>query len=269
MLIERTALVWLALGLAVPALIDGWRGLLWGGFVRMAIHNHAMFAVNSVCHAFGSQPFATGDESRNNRLIAVLAFGEGWHNNHHAFPAAAYHGMGAGRTRPGWSSACWSTQAWRGTSTGQTRRLWRDGAPGQSTRCRRAGDEPPPTRCGSPARSPDTTSHPPPRHPTRPGRVAHSSPAHSTNDAEVSRVIRDRRGEGGAGALVASGSAGSTILRHTEMGRQDRRRRDVTPGFVAPRRGGAETSARDPSRTVSGAETAGETRCPLTAVPQH
>jgi stearoyl-CoA desaturase (Delta-9 desaturase) len=95
MFIEHTALVWLALGLAVPAMIDGWRGLLWGGLVRMAIHNHAMFAVNSICHAFGSQDFATGDESRNNRLIAVLAFGEGWHNNHHAFPAMAYHGMGS------------------------------------------------------------------------------------------------------------------------------------------------------------------------------
>ena len=78
----------------MPALIDGWRGLLWGGIVRIAIHNHTMFAVNSICHTFGSQPFQTGDESRNNRLIAVLAFGEGWHNNHHAFPAAAYHGMG-------------------------------------------------------------------------------------------------------------------------------------------------------------------------------
>ena len=53
-----------------------------------------MFAVNSVCHAFGSQPFATGDESRNNRIVAALAFGEGWHNNHHAFPSAAFHGMG-------------------------------------------------------------------------------------------------------------------------------------------------------------------------------
>ena len=53
-----------------------------------------MFAVNSVCHAFGSQPFATGDESRNNRIVAALAFGEGWHNNHHAFPSMAYHGMG-------------------------------------------------------------------------------------------------------------------------------------------------------------------------------
>ncbi len=96
MAIERTSVLWLALGLAVPALIDGWRGLLWGGIVRIAIHNHSMFAVNSICHTFGSQPFATGDESRNNRLIAVLAFGEGWHNNHHAFPAAAYHGMGSG-----------------------------------------------------------------------------------------------------------------------------------------------------------------------------
>jgi stearoyl-CoA desaturase (delta-9 desaturase) len=96
MAIERTSVLWLALGLAVPALVDGWRGLLWGGIVRIAIHNHSMFAVNSICHTFGAQPFATGDESRNNRLIAVLAFGEGWHNNHHAFPAAAYHGMGSG-----------------------------------------------------------------------------------------------------------------------------------------------------------------------------
>ena len=94
MLIDRTALLWLALGLAVPALVDGWRGLLWGGIVRIALHNQTMFAVNSVCHAFGSQEFSTGDESRNNWLVAVLAFGEGWHNNHHAFPSAAYHGMG-------------------------------------------------------------------------------------------------------------------------------------------------------------------------------
>jgi len=94
MLIDSTALLWLALGLAVPALVDGWRGLLWGGIVRIALHNQTMFAVNSVCHAFGSQEFSTGDESRNNWLVAVLAFGEGWHNNHHAFPSAAYHGMG-------------------------------------------------------------------------------------------------------------------------------------------------------------------------------
>jgi stearoyl-CoA desaturase (delta-9 desaturase) len=102
MLIDRTAVLWLALGLVVPAMIDGWRGLLWGGIVRMAVHNHTMFAVNSICHSFGSQPFATGDESRNNRLIAWLAFGEGWHNNHHAFPAMAHHGMGRGPDATGW-----------------------------------------------------------------------------------------------------------------------------------------------------------------------
>jgi stearoyl-CoA desaturase (delta-9 desaturase) len=101
MLIDRTALAWLALGLAVPALVDGWRGLLWGGIVRIALHNQTMFAVNSVCHTFGSQAFATGDESRNNRLVAVLAFGEGWHNNHHAFPSAAYPGWGRGPDAPG------------------------------------------------------------------------------------------------------------------------------------------------------------------------
>jgi fatty acid desaturase len=72
MAIERTAVVWLALGLLVPALIDRWRGLLWGGIVRIAIHNHTMFAVNSICHAFGSQPFRTGDERRNTAGRAQL-----------------------------------------------------------------------------------------------------------------------------------------------------------------------------------------------------
>ena len=60
----------------------------------MGFGNHLAYAVNSICHRFGSQPFETGDESRNNFFMGLLAFGEGWHNNHHAFPAAAYHGMG-------------------------------------------------------------------------------------------------------------------------------------------------------------------------------
>jgi stearoyl-CoA desaturase (delta-9 desaturase) len=50
--------------------------------------------VNSICHVFGSRSFDTRDDSRNNWLIAVLALGEGWHNNHHAFPSMAYHGIG-------------------------------------------------------------------------------------------------------------------------------------------------------------------------------
>ncbi len=91
--IDRTFLLWVALGLLVPYLIAGWEGLLWGGLVRIAFVNHVTWAVNSVCHTFGDRPFDIKDQSRNNWLVGLLAFGEGWHHNHHAFPAMAYHGM--------------------------------------------------------------------------------------------------------------------------------------------------------------------------------
>ena len=91
--IDRTSMLWFSLGLLVPFLVGGWTGLLWGGFVRIAYGNHVTYAVNSICHTFGAQPFATNDESRNNWLIGLLALGEGWHNNHHAFPGMACHGM--------------------------------------------------------------------------------------------------------------------------------------------------------------------------------
>lgn len=94
MFVDRTALLWAVVGLAIPYAVDGWRGLLWGGAVRIAFANHVTFAVNSICHVFGSRSFDTRDDSRNNWLIAVLALGEGWHNNHHAFPSMAYHGIG-------------------------------------------------------------------------------------------------------------------------------------------------------------------------------
>jgi stearoyl-CoA desaturase (delta-9 desaturase) len=92
--VDRTAMLWVVVGMVLPYLVDGWPGLLWGGFVRAAFGGHVIFAVNSVCHTFGAQPFETGDRSRNNWLMGVLALGEGWHNNHHAFPGAAFHGMG-------------------------------------------------------------------------------------------------------------------------------------------------------------------------------
>jgi stearoyl-CoA desaturase (Delta-9 desaturase) len=93
--VERTAFLWFGLGFfAIPFAVAGWSGFIWGGLVRMAFGNHLAYAVNSICHRFGKQPFRTGDESRNNFVMGLLAFGEGWHNNHHAFPAAAYHGMG-------------------------------------------------------------------------------------------------------------------------------------------------------------------------------
>jgi stearoyl-CoA desaturase (delta-9 desaturase) len=90
---DRTFLLWVGVGLLVPYLIAGWDGLLWGGFVRIAVVNHVTWAVNSVCHTFGDRPFDIKDQSRNNWLVGLLAFGEGWHHNHHAFPAMAYHGM--------------------------------------------------------------------------------------------------------------------------------------------------------------------------------
>lgn len=92
--VDRTNMLWVTIGLAVPYAIAGWEGLLWGGLVRIALGNHATFAINSVCHTFGSRPFDTRDESRNNWLMGALGLGEGWHNNHHAFPSSAYHGLG-------------------------------------------------------------------------------------------------------------------------------------------------------------------------------
>ena len=98
--VDRTAELWFLSGLIVPVLIDGWRGLIWGGLVRIAVHNQTMFAVNSVCHSLGSRDFETKDSSRNNLLVSLLSFGEGWHNNHHAFPSMAVHGIGPGQPDP-------------------------------------------------------------------------------------------------------------------------------------------------------------------------
>jgi stearoyl-CoA desaturase (delta-9 desaturase) len=91
--IDRYAPAFVALGLLGPYLMAGWRGLLWGGLARIGFTNHLTFAVNSFGHTYGSQPFATGDRSRNNWFLALVSFGDGWHNNHHAFPAMASHGM--------------------------------------------------------------------------------------------------------------------------------------------------------------------------------
>ncbi len=67
--------------------------VLWGVFLRTVIGLHATWLVNSATHLWGSQRWATGDDSTNNFLIALLTFGEGWHNNHHAHPSSARHGL--------------------------------------------------------------------------------------------------------------------------------------------------------------------------------
>ncbi len=94
--------LWILLGLVVPAVLGGlitgtWGGalfgLIWGGLVRVFLVHHITWSVNSVCHLWGSQPYPEKDHSRNNLVFGVLALGEGWHNNHHAFPTSARHGL--------------------------------------------------------------------------------------------------------------------------------------------------------------------------------
>lgn len=93
MFVSRTFIIWVTLGYVVPFLIGGWTGLIWGGFLRAFWVYNVTFAVNSVCHKFGSRPYPTGDLSTNNWIVGVLGLGEGWHNNHHAFPFSAAHGL--------------------------------------------------------------------------------------------------------------------------------------------------------------------------------
>ncbi len=100
-LVSRLFPFWALLGFLIPAAIGfafgGWNGaftgFIWGGLVRIFILHHATWSVNSVCHLWGSQPYRSDDHSRNNPFVGILALGEGWHNNHHAFPSSARHGL--------------------------------------------------------------------------------------------------------------------------------------------------------------------------------
>lgn len=109
--IDRLYIVWVALTLALPFLLGYWLGgswergvqaFVWAGLVRIFLYQHATFAVNSVCHMWGRRHFRSRDEARNNWVVALLVFGEGWHNNHHAFPASARHGLRRFQLDPSW-----------------------------------------------------------------------------------------------------------------------------------------------------------------------
>lgn len=100
--IHQQYLHWVAVGLALPAVFAGavtgtWmgalNGFLWGGLVRIFLVNHASWCVGSICHKFGSAEFETHDQSANNYTVAVLTFGEGLQNNHHAFPGSFSHAL--------------------------------------------------------------------------------------------------------------------------------------------------------------------------------
>jgi stearoyl-CoA desaturase (delta-9 desaturase) len=73
---------------------------LWGGLARVFLLHHMTWSVNSICHYFGKRPFETTDLSTNNWPLALLSFGESWHNNHHAFPTSAIHGLGRWQIDP-------------------------------------------------------------------------------------------------------------------------------------------------------------------------
>ena len=79
-------------GLALMA-IGGWTMVVWAIFLRTVMGWHFTWLVNSATHLWGTRRFDTRDDSRNNGLIAAVTFGEGWHNNHHAFPRSAKHGL--------------------------------------------------------------------------------------------------------------------------------------------------------------------------------
>ena len=82
------------LGASHPGLgTSGAQMLVWGFFVSTIVLFHATVTINSLAHQFGSRRFETRDDSRNNWLLALITFGEGWHNNHHHFPGAARQGF--------------------------------------------------------------------------------------------------------------------------------------------------------------------------------
>jgi len=100
-LIKDRYYVWLNRYYYVPLLVvavgllalGGFDVMLWGVFLRVTLGLHATWLVNSATHMWGRKRFDTGEDSRNSWWVALLTFGEGWHNNHHAHPTSARHGL--------------------------------------------------------------------------------------------------------------------------------------------------------------------------------
>ncbi|QQQ77093.1 acyl-CoA desaturase [Saccharothrix sp. 6-C] len=104
--IDKLFPLWTAISLLAPAVLGGlitmsWAGALsaffWAGLVRVAFLHHVTWSVNSICHMVGDRPFAARDRSANVWALAILSFGESWHNLHHADPTCARHGVKRGQ----------------------------------------------------------------------------------------------------------------------------------------------------------------------------
>ncbi|WP_158854366.1 acyl-CoA desaturase [Saccharothrix deserti] len=104
--VDRLFPLWVALTVAVPAVLGGvitlsWWGaltaFLWAGLARISFQHHVTWSVNSICHMIGDRPFAARDRSANFWPLAILSMGESWHNSHHADPTCARHGVNRGQ----------------------------------------------------------------------------------------------------------------------------------------------------------------------------
>ncbi len=109
-IVDRLFIPLFAVSLLLPALIGGlvtgtWTGaftaFFWAGLVRMAFLHHVTWSVNSICHVVGERPFNSKDKATNFWPLAILSFGESWHNSHHADPTGARHGVLRGQIDPG------------------------------------------------------------------------------------------------------------------------------------------------------------------------
>ncbi|GAA3999790.1 acyl-CoA desaturase [Allokutzneria multivorans] len=104
--VDKLFVVWIVLSLGLPALLGGlitwslWGAVtafFWAGVVRIAVLHHVTWSVNSVCHMIGERPFKSKDKAANFWPLAILSFGESWHNLHHADPTSARHGVKRGQ----------------------------------------------------------------------------------------------------------------------------------------------------------------------------
>ncbi|GMU23410.1 MAG: stearoyl-CoA 9-desaturase [Phycisphaerae bacterium] len=91
--LERATPIWQFVLAGLLYLWAGWPGVIWGVFVRLVYVYHITWLVNSATHTWGYRNFETTDHSRNLWWVGLLSYGEGWHNNHHAYPRSARHGL--------------------------------------------------------------------------------------------------------------------------------------------------------------------------------
>jgi stearoyl-CoA desaturase (delta-9 desaturase) len=100
--IDKLFPLWAFLSFALPAVFGfaitgtlrgAFTAFLWGSLVRIFMLHHVTWSINSICHFYGDRPYQTTDFSTNNWVLSIISMGESWHNNHHAFPSSAVHGL--------------------------------------------------------------------------------------------------------------------------------------------------------------------------------